>query len=132
MRQKKSQEKFLSSYEQITLDSFPENLLQTFLINHLSIKFAPALPDSIIGSTTDSDSVSSGSSPDRASTKSGGLAQLARALAWHARGRRFDSDILHQRMCPPERSRGIRQGNVPSQFDSAHCDTSPGTSYFFL
>ncbi len=25
----------------------------------------------------------------------GGLAQLARALAWHARGRRFDSDILH-------------------------------------
>ena len=26
---------------------------------------------------------------------SGGLAQLARALAWHARGHRFDSDILH-------------------------------------
>ena len=26
----------------------------------------------------------------------GGLAQLARALAWHARGHRFDSDILHQ------------------------------------
>ena len=26
----------------------------------------------------------------------GELAQLARALAWHARGRRFDSDILHQ------------------------------------
>ena len=26
---------------------------------------------------------------------SGELAQLARALAWHARGRRFDSDILH-------------------------------------
>ena len=25
----------------------------------------------------------------------GGLAQLARALAWHARGHRFDSDILH-------------------------------------
>src|ERR1700755_3004911 len=25
----------------------------------------------------------------------GRLAQLARALAWHARGRRFDSDILH-------------------------------------
>jgi hypothetical protein len=25
----------------------------------------------------------------------GGLAQLARALAWHARGRRFDPDILH-------------------------------------
>ena len=26
----------------------------------------------------------------------GELAQLARALAWHARGRRFDSDILHK------------------------------------
>ena len=26
---------------------------------------------------------------------SGGLAQLARALAWHARGHRFDPDILH-------------------------------------
>ena len=26
----------------------------------------------------------------------GGLAQLARALAWHARGHRFDSDILHK------------------------------------
>jgi peptidoglycan/LPS O-acetylase OafA/YrhL len=28
-------------------------------------------------------------------SKHGGLAQLARALAWHARGHRFDSDILH-------------------------------------
>jgi hypothetical protein len=27
--------------------------------------------------------------------KKGGLAQLARAFAWHARGHRFDSDILH-------------------------------------
>ncbi len=27
--------------------------------------------------------------------KYGGLAQLARALAWHARGHRFDPDILH-------------------------------------
>ncbi len=26
----------------------------------------------------------------------GGLAQLARALAWHARGHRFDSVILHK------------------------------------
>ena len=26
----------------------------------------------------------------------GGLAQLARALAWHARGRRFDPDTLHE------------------------------------
>ena len=30
----------------------------------------------------------------------GGLAQLARALAWHARGHRFDSDILHLRPNP--------------------------------
>ena len=29
-------------------------------------------------------------------THNGGLAQLARALAWHARGHRFDSDILHR------------------------------------
>jgi hypothetical protein len=29
--------------------------------------------------------------------ENGGLAQLARALAWHARGHRFDSDILHSR-----------------------------------
>jgi hypothetical protein len=29
-------------------------------------------------------------------TRNGGLAQLARALAWHARGHRFDSDILHE------------------------------------
>ena len=29
----------------------------------------------------------------------GGLAQLARALAWHARGHRFDSDILHSFYC---------------------------------
>jgi hypothetical protein len=28
-------------------------------------------------------------------SQNGGLAQLARALAWHARGHRFDSDILH-------------------------------------
>ena len=29
----------------------------------------------------------------------GGLAQLARALAWHARGHRFDPDILHFAVC---------------------------------
>src|SRR5579863_546974 len=29
------------------------------------------------------------------SLNEGGLAQLARALAWHARGRRFEPDILH-------------------------------------
>ena len=28
--------------------------------------------------------------------KFGGLAQLARALAWHARGHRFDSGNLHK------------------------------------
>ena len=27
----------------------------------------------------------------------GGLAQLARALAWHARGHEFESRILHRR-----------------------------------
>ena len=32
--------------------------------------------------------------------KQGELAQLARALAWHARGRRFDSDILHTIQSP--------------------------------
>jgi hypothetical protein len=30
------------------------------------------------------------------SNPKGGLAQLARALAWHARGHRFDSGNLHQ------------------------------------
>ena len=34
----------------------------------------------------------------------GGLAQLARALAWHARGRRFDPDTLHKNI---SHSRGI-------------------------
>lgn len=28
----------------------------------------------------------------------GGLAHLARALAWQARGGRFESDILHKRL----------------------------------
>ena len=32
------------------------------------------------------------------SVKYGGLAQLARALAWQARGHRFDSDILHPKL----------------------------------
>ncbi len=32
--------------------------------------------------------------------KQGGLAQLARALAWHARGHEFDSRILHKRRQP--------------------------------
>ena len=31
--------------------------------------------------------------------KQGALAQLARALAWHARGHRFDSVMLHKK--PP-------------------------------
>ena len=31
----------------------------------------------------------------RAHSDDGGLAQLARALAWHARGQRSESDILH-------------------------------------
>ena len=28
--------------------------------------------------------------------RNGGIAQLARALAWHARGHRFESDYLHE------------------------------------
>jgi hypothetical protein len=28
----------------------------------------------------------------------GGIAQLARALAWHARGHRFESDYLHRKI----------------------------------
>ena len=36
-----------------------------------------------------------GSSSLPGTTCYGGLAQLARALAWHARGHRFDPDILH-------------------------------------
>ena len=33
-------------------------------------------------------------------SRNGGLAQLARALAWHARGHRFDPDILHKENQP--------------------------------
>ena len=36
--------------------------------------------------------------------KRGALAQLARALAWHARGHRFDSVMLHKRK-PAENQR---------------------------
>ena len=38
-------------------------------------------------------------------SRNGGLAQLARALAWHARGHEFDSRILHkqERFCPDDR-----------------------------
>jgi len=32
--------------------------------------------------------------------------KLARALAWHARGRRFDSDILHQKSTPKPLQQG--------------------------
>ena len=32
-------------------------------------------------------------------TEMGGLAQLVRALAWHARGREFESHILHRMQC---------------------------------
>ena len=28
----------------------------------------------------------------------GGLAQLARVFAWHAKGRRFESDTLHKKI----------------------------------
>ena len=39
--------------------------------------------------------VGSSSLPGTTYYNKGGLAQLARALAWHARGHRFDPDILH-------------------------------------
>ena len=39
--------------------------------------------------------VGSSSLPGTTKSLLGGLAQLARALAWHARGHRFDPDILH-------------------------------------
>ena len=41
----------------------------------------------------------------------GGLAQLARALAWHARGHRFDPDILHF-----EASLRLSGEQVPQEF----------------
>src|SRR6188768_4296503 len=56
----------------------------------------------------------------------GGLAQLARALAWHARGHRFDSGILHKKAthvvaffvpCP-----------CPAPSSNASVSTSAGTS----
>ncbi len=46
--------------------------------------------------------------PQAAGRTTGGLAQLARALAWHARGHRFESDILH------ERNEGCRMQNEES------------------
>ena len=44
--------------------------------------------------TPDSDTQKHPRHPSAVKMK-GGLAQLARALAWHARGHRFDPDILH-------------------------------------
>lgn len=50
-------------------------------------------------------------------SRNGGLAQLARAFAWHARGHEFDSRILHkqERFCPDDRialflCRSVRRG----------------------
>ena len=45
----------------------------------------------------------------------GGLAQLARALAWHARGHRFESDILHS--APRILINGLCMKKEPSFFD---------------
>ena len=39
--------------------------------------------------------------------KRGALAQLARALAWHARGHRFDSVMLHKTSKNPLRFSGF-------------------------
>jgi hypothetical protein len=48
----------------------------------------------------------------------GGLAQLARALPWHGRGHRFDSDILHKKV----RNRGLFCLQAPHR--------PPGGQYF--
>ena len=45
--------------------------------------------------------------PSQSGAIYGGLAQLARALAWHARGHRFESDILHFSPKPDESSSGF-------------------------
>ena len=52
----------------------------------------------------------------------GGIAHLARALAWHARGHRFDSDYLHEKKAVTAKWRlssfmGIAEGcpNKPPQ-----------------
>ena len=47
--------------------------------------------------------------------KRGALAQLARALAWHARGHRFDSVMLHERN-PADNQRGFLVLQCQSQY----------------
>ena len=49
----------------------------------------------------------------------GGLAQLARALPWHGRGHRFDSDILHIH---------CESAEIPSEYGRSIilCLSSPG------
>ena len=44
-------------------------------------------------------SLEKGKNKGHFTNEKGGLAHLARALAWHARGNRFDSDILHKKSC---------------------------------
>ena len=55
----------------------------------------------------------------------GGLAQLARALAWHARGHRFDPDILHSALQGTYKVRGYAYINY-----SIFCRLSASASIF--
>ena len=52
----------------------------------------------------------------RKQRKTGGLAQLARALAWHARGHRFEPDILHETRAEG----GVSAGIPPFSFCSIY------------
>jgi hypothetical protein len=49
--------------------------------------------------------------------RKGGLAQLARALAWHARGHRFDSDILHKKSRDYWRDFSFKEENILSELN---------------
>ena len=50
-------------------------------------------------------------------SEKGGLAQLARALAWHARGHRFDSDILHKKSRDYWRDFSFKEENILSELN---------------
>ena len=65
---------------------------------------------------------------DNSGTTLGGLAQLARALAWHARGHRFDSDILHH----VPRSGGIRSLTCWNRRETSRFLTHTQIQYLIL
>src|SRR5690606_28919408 len=62
--------------------------------------------------------------------ESGALAQLARALQWHGRGHRFDSDMLHTRL---PRSLHMPAGNkVAKGLSIRVADRQHGLTYLHL